>query len=170
MTIEELQTQVEALTAALQSQGTQIDRRQAHIGAHKDLLHPPPSASVAKQNFFYDGMSLPHVRTEFPVLRFRLTETGVEERCCKNAKEVEALGSEWTATPPTIDLPSPLESLEALMATLSPEDRELVMVEQRNVRLRAIQTQLAALSPEDLEAVGSGIPMKRKPGRPKKVD
>jgi hypothetical protein len=169
MSLEELQAQVDALTAALWSQGGQTDRRQATIGPHTNLLHPPPSATVAKQNFFYDGMNLPHVRTEFPVLRFRLTETGVEERFCKTQKDVDALGDEWTAIPPSIELPSPLESLEEAMAGLTDEERALVMNEQKNVRLRAIQAQLAALSADDLASL-SGIPVKRKPGRPKKVE
>ena len=114
MSFEDLQAQVELLTAALQSQGMggTLGQRSPVLGPHTNLLSPPPSAKVAKQNFFYDGMDLPSTRTDFPVLRFRLTETGVQEKCCKNQKEVDALGEEWVTTPPTMDLPSPLEALE----------------------------------------------------------
>lgn len=170
MTLEDLQAQVAALTAALQSQGGQTDRRQATVGPHQNLLHPKPSATVAKQNFFYDGMDLPSTRTEFPVLRYRLTDSGVQEKCCKTQKDVDALGEDWVAIPPSVELPSPLESLEDAMASLTPEERQFVMEQQKTVRLDAIKAQLANLSPEELASLGSGLPPKRKPGRPKKVD
>jgi hypothetical protein len=171
MSFEDLQAQVELLTAALQSQGMggTLGQRSPVLGPHTNLLSPPPSAKVAKQNFFYDGMDLPSTRTDFPVLRFRLTETGVQEKCCKNQKEVDALGDEWVTTPPTMDLPSPLEALEDAMASLNEDEKRMVMEEQKKVRLGAIQSQLAALSEDELATL-SGIPVKRKPGRPKKVD
>jgi hypothetical protein len=172
MTIEELTAQVELLTAALQAQGqaTGLGQRSPILGPHKNLLDPKPSAKVAKQNFFYDGMELPSTRTEFPMLRFRLTETGVEEKCIRSKKELDALSDEWMEASPTMELPSPMESLGEAMASLSEDERRLVMEEQKKVRLSAIQAQLAALSPEDLASLTSGAVAPRKRGRPRKTE
>lgn len=170
MTLEELQAQVESLTQALHQQ--QPGGRTPEIRKPlTNLLSPPPSATLAKPNFFYDGMANPSTpRKPFPTLRYRLTETGVEERCCRNATEVAALGAEWDSVPPSVELPSPLESLGDAMASLTEAERRQVFEEQRRVRLSAIQTQLANLSPEDLASLQQGVPMKRGPGRPKKVE
>lgn len=171
MTLQELQTQVELLTAALAKQSSADGRTSPVRVPLSDLLHPPPSATVAKPNFFYDGMDQPKgFGKPFPTLRYRLTETGVEERCCRSASEVLALGDEWSQVPPTLELPSPMESLGEAMASLSDDERRLVMEEQKKVRLSAIQAQLAALSPEDLASLTSGAVAPRKRGRPKKVE
>ena len=63
-----------------------------------------------------------------------------------------------------------MESLGEAMASLSDDERRLVMEEQKKVRLSAIQAQLAALSPEDLASLTSGAVAPRKRGRPKKVE
>ena len=69
---------------------------------------------------------------------------------------------------PTSRVLTPQERLEDLLAQLSPEDRELVIEQQRKTRLDAIQAQLAQLSPDELMAVTGEAP-KRKPGRPPKA-
>jgi hypothetical protein len=171
MTLQELQTQVELLTAALAKQSASDGRTSPIRVPLSNLLSPPPSATVAKPNFFYEGMDQPKVHGKpFPTLRYRLTETGVEERCFRTASELASLSDEWTEMPPTMELPSPMESLGEAMASLSDAEKILVMEEQKKVRLSAIQTQLAALSPEDLASLTSGAVAPRKRGRPKKVE
>lgn len=174
MTLEALQAQVEALTAQLTATqsglNTPSSGRTPVLGPLKNLLYPPPSATVAKPNFFYDGMNLPNVPGKpFPTLRFRLTDTGVEERCCRTAADVIALGDGWSEIPPSVELPSPLESVQEAMEALTPEERTVVMEEQRKTRLSAIQRMLADLPPEELAALQAGAPVKRGPGRPKKL-
>ena len=170
MTLQELQTQVELLTAAL-AKSTSDGRTSPVRVPLSNLLSPPPSATVAKPNFFYDGMDQPKVHGKpFPTLRYRLTETGVEERCCRNASELASLNDEWVEIPPSVELPSPMESLGEAMASLSDDERRLVMEEQKKVRLSAIQAQLAALSPEDLASLTSGAVAPRKRGRPRKTE
>ena len=170
MTLEQLEAQVAMLTAALQAQSAPA--RSPVVGQLSNLLEPRPSATVAKANYFFEGMNLPAVKGKpYPTLRYRLTDTGVEERCCRNAAEVESLSDEWSSIPPSVDLPSPMESLEEAMATLTDEERQMVMHEQRNVRLSAIKAQLALLNAEDLASVqGVAPPVKRKAGRPRKTD
>lgn len=173
MTIEQLHAQVEALSAQLaaQTQAQNTGQRTPEIRKPlSNLLSPPPSATVAKPNFFYEGMNLPHnPGTPFPALRFRLTANGVEERVCRNAAEVLALGDEWSPIPPSVELPSPLESVQDVLETLTEDEKRLVMQEQQKTRLAAIQQMLANLSPEELAALSAGTPMKRGPGRPKKT-
>ena len=173
ITLEQLQAQVEALTAQLQAQSVAQTTGQRTPEIRKpltNLLHPKPSATVAKPNFFYEGMDLPHIPGKpFPTLRYRLTATGVEERCCRTAAEIVALGDGWSEAPPSVDLPSPLESVQDAMDALTPEERTLVMEEQRKTRLSAIQRMLAELPPDDLASVQAGGPVKRGPGRPKKA-
>jgi len=172
-TLEALQAQVEALTEALKSQGGGLaptGRRSPVVGQLTNLLYPPPSATVAKANYFYEGMNLPHnPGTPFPALRFRLTEDGVEEKCVRNQTELDALGSEWSPIPPSLDLPSPFEAIQDQLAALSDEERRLVMQEQQKTRLSAIQAMLATLSPEEVAAIAGGQPAPKKKGRPKKV-
>lgn len=173
LTLEALQAQVEALTAALATQQEQQKTGQRTPEIRKpltNLLNPPPSATVAKPNFFYDGMNLPNVPGKpFPTLRYRLTENGVEERCCRTVAEVVALGDDWSPVPPSVDLPSPLESIQDALEALTPEERATVMEEQRKTRLAAIQRMISELPPEDLASLQAGAPVKRGPGRPKKA-
>jgi hypothetical protein len=169
-TLQELEAQVAALTAALKSQGGLVTNgRSPVVGPLSNLLHPRPSATVAKATYFYDGMDQPsNPGTPFPALRFRLTETGVQERCIRTPEELATLGPEWLAIPPNLDLPSPLESLQDQMASLTEDERRTVMEEQKKVRLSAIQAALAALSPEELASLTGGGASKRR-GRPPKV-
>lgn len=172
MTFEELQAQVAALTAQLQSQ--QTGGRTPEIRKPlTNLLDPPPSATVAKPNFFFEGRTSVE-RTQpgpFPAVRFRLTEQGVEERSCRSQAELDALGPEWQIGEPNVAPPSKLDEVEDALASLTPEERAAVVAESQVQRRAAITAKLAALSPSDVATVAeaSVAPLKRRPGRPRKA-
>ena len=173
MTQQELEARVEALTAQLQQQsptGRSTEIRKPLT----NLLDPPPSATVAKPNFFFEGRNSVE-RTlpgPFPAVRFRLTEQGVQERAAKNQAELDALEADgWHTGEPVTAPVSRLDAMTDALASLSESERSAVLAEQEKTRLSTIQAQLASLSADDLarvlEASATG-PAKRGPGRPKK--
>ena len=174
MTFEELQAQVAALTQQLQSQ--QPGQRTPEIRKPiQNLLDPPPSATVAKPNFFFEGRNSVErtVPGPFPAIRFKLTETGVEERAAKNQSELDALeAAGWHPGMPDVAPVSRLDAMTDALASLSESERSAVLAEQEKTRLSTIQAQLASLSADDLarvlEASATG-PAKRGPGRPRKT-
>lgn len=172
MTFEELQAQVQALTAQLQAQQT-TGRTSEIRKPLSNLLYPPPSATVAKPNFFFEGMNSVE-RTQpgpFPALRFRLTEEGVEERAIRSQAEMDALGPEWQMGVPVVEAPGKLDEVEDALASLTPDERAAVLAESHVQRRSAITAKLAALPLADLAGVAdaSAAPRKRGPGRPRKV-
>lgn len=172
MTIEELQAQVAALTAQVQNQQT-TGRTSEIRKPLSNLLYPPPSATVAKPNFFFEGLTSIE-RTSpgpFPAIRFKLTENGIQERAAKNAEELEALeGDGWQKGMPEQMPVSQTDEVEDALASLTPEERALVIAESQVQRRAALTAKLAALPASDAAAVSdASATLKRKPGRPKKV-
>ena len=172
MTFEELQAQVAALTQQLQSQQT-TGRTTEIRRPLTNLLDPPPSATVAKPNFFFEGRNSVE-RTPpgpFPALRFRLTDRGIEERAVRTQSELDALGPEWQIGAPNVEPPTALEEVEDALASLTAEERAAVLTEAHSQRRSAITAKLASLSAAEVATVAdaSATPQKRGPGRPRKV-
>jgi hypothetical protein len=173
MTFEELRAQVAALTQQLQS--SQVGQRTPEIRKPiQNLLDPPPSATVAKPNFFFEGRNSVErtVPGPFPAVRFRLTEQGVQERAAKNQAELDALEADgWHTGEPVTAPVSRLDAMTDALASLSEAERSAVLAEQEKTRLGTIQAQLASLSADDLARVleASASPVKRGPGRPRKT-
>lgn len=171
MTFEELQAQVAQLTQQLQTQQQQVTGRSTEIRKPlSNLLDPPPSATVAKPNFFFEGRNSVE-RTQpgpFPALRFRLTETGIEEKACKNQADLDALGPEWQVGHPVVTPLSPSEEIEDALASLTPEERAAVLAESHVQRRSALTAKLAALAPADLAGVADASAAPKR-GRPRKT-
>jgi len=155
MTFEELQAQVAALTSQLQSQ--QTSGRTTEIRKPlSNLLYPPPSATVAKPNFFFEGgNSVERVSpSPFPAIRFKLTETGIEERAARNQVELEALEADgWQCGHPEQMPVSKTEEVEDALASLTPEERSAVIAESHVQRRAALTAKLAALPAADAASV-----------------
>ena len=92
-----------------------------------------------------------------------------EERTVRTAADAIALGDDWGEVPPVQAPVDPIDAMRAVLADLTPEERQLVLDAQRDDRLRAIQAKLAALAPADLSAVLEDAVAKRGPGRPRKT-
>jgi len=174
MTFDELKAQVEALTQQLQTQQQQVTGRSSEIRKPlSNLLYPPPSATVAKPNFFFEGANSVE-RTQpgpFPAVRFKLTESGVEERAARNQSELDALEADgWQRGMPEQMPVSQTDEVEDALASLTPEERTMVIAESQVQRRAALTARLAALPAADAAAVSdASATLKRKPGRPKKA-
>ena len=88
------------------------------------------------------------------------------------AEDRGTYGPEWVSLPPatTVD---PLQSTLDAFASLTEEDRQVLIEAQRQDRMAVLQKKLAGLSERDLEtllaqSLGASPEAKRGPGRPKK--
>lgn len=175
-TLEDLQAQIELMKAQLATQGgykTDMAGRSPVTGPYTNLLDPKPSAHTPKANFYFEGQDLkfpPYRFQPFPTIRYRVTETGVEERTIRSLAELQTLGDEWQIGEPSLTPPSPLEAVEDALASLTPEERAAVLAESQVQRKANLTAKLAALPVADVASVAEATPQKRKPGRPRKVE
>lgn len=174
--VDDLQAQIDLMKAQMASQGgyrSDAQGRSPVNGPYTNLLEPKPSAHTPKANFFFEGMDLPkvpYVYKPFPCIRYRVTETGIEERTIKNQSQLDALGPEWQIGEPNVEPPSRLEEVEDALASLTPEERAAVVAESHVERKAAIRSKLATLSPADLAGVADASAVPKKRGRPRKID
>lgn len=94
-----------------------------------------------------------------------------EERVIRSKADEAALVGDWRETPPVLLPTNPVHDIESELASLTPEEREMVFEAHRAQRLARIQAKLGQLTDEQLTqvaGVGDAVaPSKRKPGRPK---
>jgi len=91
--------------------------------------------------------------TEFPKLLFHQT-TG--EECCVRSKDEELAklaDPAWGKVAPVQAPVDPMEAVRSELASLSPEDRTLVIEMQRQERIQALKAKMAALPEVDLESL-----------------
>jgi len=94
----------------------------------------------------------PYVRGQFPTLRWHKA-TGVEV-CARNAKDLALYSTdEYTAIPVHLEAADPLRDAQAALDTLPVAEREVIINNAKDLKLKRIQDQLAALAGNDLETV-----------------
>lgn len=88
-----------------------------------------------------------------PFPRLYWDERGVERRIENEDDLVRLVGKDWTDRPPMAHAQTEKERAEAMLAMLSPEDRQFVLEAQQKTRLERIREQLSGLSPADIAAI-----------------
>jgi hypothetical protein len=106
----------------------------------------------------------------FPCLRWHpVTGTEVAAKDALALADYESRG--YVSYPPHSAAVSPLEAIKDELASLTPEEHQMVVEAQRKSRMDAIQKKLSALSADDLDRAleGAAEQVKRGPGRPRKL-
>lgn len=92
-----------------------------------------------------------------------------EEVCATTLEQLARFDDEGYLKFPIQAAPkTAVEDVAAELAALTDDERQLVFEAQRQARLSSIQAKLAKLSNAELESVS--VPVKRGPGRPRKLD
>ena len=134
-----------------------------------DDLRKKPSATDARPDFHWSADSPAYgnmsITSEFPKLLWH-RDTGEEITVHDEPQQAHMTGLGYGHDQPAAEPPvPPIEALRAELALLNESDRALVIENQRQMRLKAIQERMAALPDSALDALLAEP--KRGPGRPK---
>lgn len=103
-----------------------------------------------------------------PFPRLYWNAQGVEVRIESEA-DLARVGKDWTSSPPMAHAQTEKERAEAMLAMLSPEDRQFVLEAQQKTRLERIREQLSGLSAADIAAIMSANAPAAEPAAPVEV-
>ena len=130
------------------------------IDGHRQLrrLDKDPTAKDARPKFYYDTLSEEEQYASPPppyrVLRWHPT-TG-EEVCATTPDQLAAYEARgYVSFPPNQHPTTVNDAIAAELASLSPEDRALVLASAKQTRMDALTKKLAGLSDADLATVSA---------------
>lgn len=104
----------------------------------------------------------------FPYPKLLWGMDGTEITVYGSGEEAQKLAEGYSAACPMQRAESTQDRFERELAALSPEDQQLVLEAIKSDRLRKVQEMAHDLTSAQLEA-STGQPVKRGPGRPKKI-
>ena len=133
-----------------------------------------PTATDPRPTFFWSAETprdfVPGPSRPYPKLMWH-RETD-EEITVQSATEEAAKADLYTTDPPRVEFAaSPMDIVRDALDALTEEERRFVLDAQKKERMDALTAKLALLPPEQIEALlsGAAVPVKRGPGRPRKV-